>query len=203
MTELLDEVPMEEKAVVSVIITAGWKVNRTYLARLFADFISNELGLETDISHLGLVDSEPPCDVEKGPFCSAGDRFILSEHSLNVPFRLDPQDPVPEAVVRPGLPPALWGNEILVSVIGAPNAGKGTLISAFWQMLDARADLRDNVIEYRMLDHGETMPLSVDRLKLQVERIRPRVKVVLYTRRAVLGTALSEVLKSTDNQPES
>jgi hypothetical protein len=192
---------MSQKQDVTVIITAGFNTNRSYVARCFAQTLT-DLGVEVDMTAVGVVDIEPPCDVEKGPQMEMGEgfRYILSEHMLSIPFQLEPsaEKPVTEAQfrVKPAVPHAFPFNQTGIAVIGRANTGKSTIINLFNDFLKSKGVEQDQ-IEFQMMDIVGHEVVQ-ENLRECLANIKSRVRVKIYTRMAKRSSPLEAVLATTD-----
>ena len=191
---------MAEKSTVSIIITAGYHTNRSYLARSFAKMLT-ELGFEVDLSHVGVIDIEPPCDVEKGPVIdpNSNAKFSLSEHYLGTPIQLEPL-PYGKAqpLVRPAVPQLMGRDEVGIAAIGGPNTGKSTLLHMFGDLLESE-EVESEQIKYDMISEDYFAEWSTEELLHNMQKIKSSTKVVLYTRKSYASEPLALVLASTDN----
>lgn len=196
---------MSDKQQVAVIITAGYNTNRTYVARCFAQTLT-ELGVEVDMTSIGLVDDEPPCDVEKGPQMEMGEgfRYVLSEHMLSVPFQLDipcgQELKEPTYYVKPAVQHSFPFNQTGIAVIGRANTGKSTIINLFSDFLKSKG-VEGDQIEFNMYD---TVGHEVvqENLRECLAKVKHRIVVKMYTRRTLRSNSLDVMMRTFDGYKE-
>lgn len=189
---------MSNKVDLQVIITAGFGTNRSFLARDFGHMLTN-LGFEVDLSRVAVVDSEPPCDVEKGPVLGTNGqyKFVISEHYVGTPINLNPPGGAPARgpMVRPAVPQLIDRNQTSISVLGGPNTGKTTVMDMLCDYLKSK-EVSDEQIERIAI--GEDYYRTGEELMHNIQQIKPLVRIVIYTRRAFTAVPLDLLLESCD-----
>lgn len=189
---------MADKAVVNLIITAGIHTNRSFVARSFAQMLT-ELGFEVDMSHVGVHDYEPHVGGEKDEDIEASPsaKFKLSEHYVGTPIQLDQTRGVPQPLVRPAVPQLLGRDETSVAVLGGPNTGKSTLLHMFGDFLKSK-EVEEECIQYAMIGEDYFAAWSSEELMHNMQNVKANSRVVFYTRRSYASEPLEMVLASTD-----
>lgn len=190
---------MSEKAEAILIITAGVHTNRSYVARSFANHLT-ELGVEVDLSHVGHDDIDHAgvvMDKEEEFESGEHSRFTLSEHYVGIPIQLEPTVSKPQPLVRPAVPTLLDRQETGVAVLGGPNIGKSTLLHMFGDFLKSN-HVDEERIKYAMIGEDYFSEWSTEELMHNLRKIKTSTKVVIYTRRSYTAEPLQLVLSSTD-----
>lgn len=196
---------MTDKAVATIIITAGHSTNRSFLARSFGNMLV-QLGFEVDLSHVGQHDIEPPSMdvVEKIEVVDGtlGTKYLMSEHRIGAPIQLDNQRNKPQAFVRPAVPQLLERHEVSVAVLGGPNIGKSTLLYMFGDFLKSR-EVDQERIKYTTLGEDYFAEWPAEALLDNMRQIKAKTKVVIYTRRSYGSESMAMLMATTDgHQPE-
>jgi len=189
---------MSDKKQVHVILTAPYRTNRCFLARMLATSLA-EKGITVDISNVPMIDIEPPVDVEKGPSVATGAVFYITEHMLGRPFVLEsmPEDQRPSSpICKPALAIAFPGVGHGLAVIGAAGTGKSTIMKLLCECLNT-SDVTKHFPQSIKTLGEEPLPVAWLAEK-NVEQIKERVEVIFYVRRSKVQSSLKEILDGCD-----
>lgn len=197
---------MTDKAVATLIITAGVHTNRTFLARSFGNMLL-ELGFDVDMSKVGQDDIEPGMggivdkDENFGDPSGVVGKYLMSEHFVGTPIRLD--HPVVQAsapaqpLVRPAVPQLLERRDVGVAVLGTPNIGKSTLLRMFGDFLKSK-EVSEDRISYAMIGEDYFEHWTSEELMHNLQQIKAKTLVRIYTRRSYGSEQFAMILASTD-----
>lgn len=182
---------------VHVILSTPFTTNRAFLARMLHSYFVKK-GLEqVSIENVPVVDYEPPCDVEKGPVIAGRSSFVISEHQMCRPHRLDADSPEPPFVCRPSVPQQFGAGASGIAVIGSPNCGKSTIMKLIVDCL-AEAEVSRTCPQRIETLGDEPLPTSW-MAEQNVPRLNEReIGIYFHVRRSISHSTLEEILASCD-----
>lgn len=114
------------------------------------------------------------------PWQPAVMRFIMTEHMLSRPFRLDESQPEISSDIRPVVPDSPLPHQINIAIIGAVHAGKTAIVRALEKAL-LGDEVKPEHIERYSLDGVAGDPvLTPEQEQECIERMHARRVVLLF-----------------------
>lgn len=193
---------MTDKAIATLIVTAGVHTNRTFIARSFGNMLA-ELGVEVDMSNVAQDDIEPSMggivdkDETFGDTTGVVGKYLMSEHFVGTPIRIDPGHGEKRPLVRPAVPQLLERRDTGIAVLGPPNIGKSTLLRVFGDFLKSK-EVSDDRISYSMIGEDYFEHWTIEQLMHNLQSIKANTLVRIYTRRSYGSEQYAMIMASTD-----